>query len=363
MRTKRQQLYDDIYFGLEQDIFCFYRNCAVRRAVRGKKFGKEFYRSFRKEVVPYWKQFGIRPKMCWFKQDWLYRGYLDPRYIPKNIHYRRIIPYFNDNRFTRSLNDKNLNSLLFPTVKRPETIFKYIDGRFCDDHFMPIPEQAVYDRLAQPGNYVAKQTRDSAEGHNIQFLKGPLDRQAVEALLAKYTCGDFIVQRAVVQHPDLARLNASSLNTLRVETMLWHGKPYLLSAILRIGHPGSLVDNIAQGGYQAIVLPDGHLDKLAFTERDHGREFSFVEQTVEGVRFADNPPIPSWERVRDTALSLAQTLPHLRLIGWDFAVDEQGDPVLIEFNTRFNPTQENCGPTFGDMTDEVLSEIFDRRKQ
>ena len=50
--------------------------------------------------------------------------------------------------------------------------------------------------------------------------------------------------------------------------------------------------------------------------------------------------------------------PLVRIVGWDIAVDEEGDPVFIEFNCNPGQNQMTYGPTFGDYTDEVLEEVF-----
>ena len=45
-----------------------------------------------------------------------------------------------------------------------------------------------------------------------------------------------------------------------------------------------------------------------------------------------------------------------------FAVGEDGTPVMIEFNIK--PGQNQIGgkePSFGDLTDEVLEEVFIRK--
>ena len=40
-------------------------------------------------------------------------------------------------------------------------------------------------------------------------------------------------------------------------------------------------------------------------------------------------------------------------------MDKTGDPVLIEFNVHVpGQNQEICGPTFADLTEEVLAEVF-----
>lgn len=359
MRTKRQLLYDKIYYDFEQWITRFARNNRARKAVKGLHFDREFYAAYKKTVLPYWKKYGIKPQINWFKYYYHLTGTLDPRYIPDDIHHHYLIPYFDDLAYVRPLEDKNLYHILFPSATRPETVFKRASGSFCNDDHTPIPLSEVYERLAVPGRYIIKPARDTGEGSGISFLDGGADRSAIDEMLRKYQDIDYIVQKVVVQHPDLGVFNPTSLNTIRVVTMVFNGEAHILSAILRIGQAGSLVDNISKGGYQAVIrLADGTLEKLAYTHE--GDTHRHVEQTASGIRF-EGAAIPCWDEIRTTVKDLALKLPHLKLIGWDFGVDEQGRVVLIEFNCHFGQNQENCGPTFGDMTEDVLEAVFRNR--
>ena len=56
---------------------------------------------------------------------------------------------------------------------------------------------------------------------------------------------------------------------------------------------------------------------------------------------------------------------HFRLVSWDIAIDECGDPVLIEANMRkggINLNQFSNGPLFGDLTERVMNEVFGREE-
>jgi hypothetical protein len=56
--------------------------------------------------------------------------------------------------------------------------------------------------------------------------------------------------------------------------------------------------------------------------------------------------------------------PHFGFIAWDFAVNSDGHPVVVEMNLiqiNVQPFQEAVGkPFFGDMTEEVLRETSRR---
>ena len=101
-----------------------------------------------------------------------------------------------------------------------------------------------------------------------------------------------------------------------------------------------------------IWFPDGRLSKLAVN-----RKSEWVEDNGKGVRFAD-VVVPSYGAAVELVKRLHKRLAHFKIIGWDIGIDKDGDPVLIEFNTNPGQNQYSCGPTFGDLTDRVLEDVF-----
>ena len=358
MRSRKQQLYDNLYYGFERWLIIQYANREYRRAIKGKKFDKAFYEAYRKSICPYWAKFGVKPSLLMVKYYYMLTGSLDPRYIPDDILARDIIPHFNNQVFVVPLADKNLNSIVLPQAKRPETIYKAMSGCYCNEDFTSITEEEAISRLSEEGRYFIKPSRNTSKGDDVRSFRGTADTDAIRALLKEYSCTDYIVQRAVIQHPGLAALNSSSVNTIRLITLVFRGEPVLLSAILRIGGAGNSVDNIGAGGYQCTIREDGTLDGTAFTQ-ENGRD-EFVKQSKSGLRF-EGIAVPCYDKVRRTALELARHMPYHHYVAWDFAVDEKGDPVLIEYNVHVpGQNQETGGPTFGDLTDDVLAEVYGR---
>ena len=50
------------------------------------------------------------------------------------------------------------------------------------------------------------------------------------------------------------------------------------------------------------------------------------------------------------------------MISWDLAIEENGDPLLIEFNVCYGELDfhQLCnGPIFKDLTREVLDDVFE----
>lgn len=358
MISKVRELYDNLYYEFQKTYDVTTLRFKTWKKYLGVKFDKDFYTAYKMEIRPYWRQFGITPARSMVKSCYSTSSSLDPRCITDDIWQRYIIPYFNDRRFSRTLTDKNLNSLLYPGVKRPETLFKYMSGRYCLDDFTPITAEAAVSLCRQPGHWVIKPTMDSYGGQSISFFDGGSAMDEIKTLLSRYDKCEYIVQRQIVQHSSLNAINASSVNTVRIVTVVFREQAQIDSIILRAGFPGSRVDNLSSGGYQFAVRPDGTLNPVAFTNRG----------TQHRVDFSDNPAvkeltIPSFDVVCSTALALAAKTPHLHLIAWDFSIDSEGEPVLIEFNAYApGQNQETNGPTFGDRSYEILTDVFSKRK-
>ena len=366
MRTKRERAYDSFYYGFQNSVYMVGRDLKTFKRFAGKKYGKEFNDAYKKVIKPFWAKYGVRPGRHWIKRTYSTSHSLDPRCIPAGIWYGRIIPHFNSMLYERQLQDKNLHHLVFHSLKRPETVFKCLGSEYSNDDLSPITREEAYSRCLHPGKYIVKPTTDTFEGTGIKVFNGDDGQEKIYALLDLYKGLPFIVQRFVKQHPSLSAFNASTFNTIRLVTLVLNGKVHILSSILRIGADGKCVDNVSQGGYQVTIRPDGSLEKLAYTSHEVGagkgkivKQAEFVEKTHTGARF-EGAVIPSWDKLCQIACEQALRLPYMKLIGWDLGVDDQGEVVLIEFNACPEQNESTCGPSFGDLTEEVLEEVFIR---
>ena len=127
------------------------------------------------------------------------------------------------------------------------------------------------------------------------------------------------------------------------------------SAIMRIGHEGSYVDNAhAGGGYVSIDVATGRLGKEVFDQ--YGQRFPSLNQ-IDFSKESHQLPSELWKKVLEFSKSIGSFVPHHRLLALDLAIDKEGNPKLIEFNIEYYSIwlfQFSLCPAFGDYTDEII---------
>jgi len=174
----------------------------------------------------------------------------------------------------------------------------------------------------------------------------------IKQYFAEYK-GNFTAQKLVKQHADLNKIHAKSLNTIRVISFHFENEVHILSAQLRMGAGDARIDNYSAGGIACAIKENGYLEDEAIT-----KQYTWTDHHPSGVKF-NTIKVPCFDKVVAEIKRLHPMLPYYNIIGWDFAIDENGDPVLIEFNVT--PGQNECGskmPSFGDLTEKVLEDVF-----
>lgn len=137
----------------------------------------------------------------------------------------------------------------------------------------------------------------------------------------------YLVEEVIVQHHELERLCPSSVNTVRITTILSGGRPHFLHSFFRMGNGAGATDNISSGGIYTAITAEGYLSAEAFSDRTglYYRKHPATEVPFQGFQ------IPFYRACVALCLEATLTEPHMRYVGWDVAITETG-PVLIEGN-------------------------------
>lgn len=135
----------------------------------------------------------------------------------------------------------------------------------------------------------------------------------------------YVLEELITQHPEMAALCTTSVNTLRVVTYFDGTTVHHLAYVLKIGNGGA-IDNFSHGGMYTMLDDDG----IAIAPAFDGENRTFAVHPV-----TDTPivgfQVPLFHDVLQFVDDLARTVPEVPYVGWDIAVTEDG-PVVIEGN-------------------------------
>ncbi len=141
----------------------------------------------------------------------------------------------------------------------------------------------------------------------------------------------WLIEKAIAQHSLLAKLNPSSVNTIRMYVFQDNmGKMDILGSFLRIGRKNSLTDNSASGGLVCKITPEkGKLQQACeWSPSLHGVSAHPDHRAqIEGIT------IPFWNEAKTLGLNTLALLPKTRFAGFDIAITQEG-PIMVEVNIQ-----------------------------
>jgi hypothetical protein len=138
----------------------------------------------------------------------------------------------------------------------------------------------------------------------------------------------FIAEELVTQVKEMSVFHPSSLNTVRLATVLFDEGAEVIAAFFRTGRGGNVVDNAGAGGvFGTINIETGIIEAVG---DEYGNSYDVHPDTGEQlVGFK----IPRWEEAKELAMELATVVKGNRYAGWDLALSPEGW-VMIEGNAR-----------------------------
>lgn len=150
------------------------------------------------------------------------------------------------------------------------------------------------------------------------------DKEAYDFIMS---IGKAIIEEYIVQSKEMLEFCPTSVNTVRVTTIVKDGKCELVSSLFRIGN-GDVVDNFHANGVAANVdVKTGIVDTHAIDVNNNIHKRSpMTNKKIKGFH------IPHWAQIVELCNQIAFVVEESKLIGWDFAVTENGID-LIEGNT------------------------------
>jgi hypothetical protein len=285
-------------------------------------------------------------------------GVFTKDYVPNNLYHCEILPRANMHPFNEAYGDKNMCDILFPKDKVAHNVLKNMNGYFYLEG-KPVSEAEALSYCQNIDDVVIKPSM-SFSGQGVQSLsvkdgKTNIDNLTIDQLFKKYD-KNWLIQKKVKQHASMSALNPTSVNTMRILSYRSGMEVLIIYTVVRIGRKGQVIDNQCAGGISTTVTKDGKLGKYAFG----GYSTDNVEKTDSGV-VLDGYQLPSYDKAIAFVKELHGYLPFFNLVGWDVAIQENGEPILIEWNTKPGLSQSAFCSGMGENTERIIRELWPRK--
>ncbi|GHU83017.1 hypothetical protein FACS1894196_2240 [Clostridia bacterium] len=223
----------------------------------------------------------------------------------------RIVARMNDKAYWHFFDDKaEFNTLFAAQVRRG-----WLDLRGATEETFAAWAQGRGDVIGKP--------IDGSSGQGIvKYARG-----ALPSLGEIRAQGIALLEDCVAQHEALGALCPTSVNTLRIATLLGDKKTGVVYACIRIGN-GNVVDNVDQGGMAApIDLETGRITAVGADKKGN----RYAQHPMTGVMIP-GLLIPHWEEAKAMCLAAMRVVPQVRFVAWDVAITPDG-PLFIEGNS------------------------------
>lgn len=326
-----------------------------------------------KEYCLKWSSLSHNPDKSVFR---LFSQYIGPNpdIVPEDVSSGIIQPLMNPIATRGYYQDKNMFEKILPKEYLPKAVLRKIAGEYYNSDYESI---SVNERWSLPKTMVAKcifikPAVDSSSGRGVVCFKRTEESEYVNSegqkfdqkFLTDYSKfhADFIVQEGLTQSDYISQFNPTSINTIRIATYrsVKDNKAHVVAIIMRMGKTGSEVDNAHAGGLFIGIDKNGGLGKYACDQ--YGNKFdSFNNIDFKSTEYK----IPDFDKVLAFAKSVAEKIPHHRLLAQDIAIQANGEPCLVEFNIRGFSVwlfQFTSGAAFGEYADEIIDYCAKNKK-
>ncbi|MCF8234180.1 MAG: hypothetical protein K9H06_18820 [Melioribacteraceae bacterium] len=217
-------------------------------------FNKELEQEYRNK----WFPISRKAPLDSFKVYSTIHNKIDLNFVSDYLYAFQIKGILSDERYNAYYSDKNLyeNRLSQYSHYFPKVLFRRINGVFYDKEYKHIYDIESYVKKINNESIVIKASVDSAGGKGVLFFNKE-NTHNFYATNNGYTVkqlfkaqSNFVVQERLIQSRDMAKLNETSINSIRVVTYrsVIDNKVIVVQSLVRRGEKNSLVDNWHSGG-------------------------------------------------------------------------------------------------------------------
>lgn len=309
-----------------------------------------------REIQEYWKQFGIKVTPEWHKLYYGITGKADPRFVPNRVFHRQIKGKTNDEGFASVWSDKAYLDKFVTGAKTVHNVIRNVDGHFYDENFNRITIDEADHIIRDYDRLVVKPTIYTDTGKGVCLLTKPFDMHAID----RDYCSNYVLQLPLKQHPEMSKLNASSINTVRFNSVLLEDGAHVMSAFVKVGQAGEFADNSGHDRFFIGISPDGKYNSYAIDHQLHK-----YKEIPSGYAFAGKE-VPCFREACRAIEKAHESIPHFGFAFWDVCISEDGTPVIVEMNLRYPNSkipQAAYGPFMGEYTERIIRYVQENERK
>ena len=242
-------------------------------------------------------------------------------FITEGFH-KKMVKHFNPiNKKTKEihniLNDKSLFNAFFSCYLNRE----WISSRESDE--------SIIKFVLQHKKVIVKPSfGGGGKGIFVKKIDNETDAKDF-VVLVRNLRNEFVVEELIQQNKKLMSINNSSVNTIRIYTLVYQNSIKIIGGTLRVGNGSGFTDNYSSGNYAATIdVATGKVNSNGVSQ--YGDDL--VAHPKSGVIFKGFK-IPAWEECCSLVGEAHSKIKSLRYIGWDVAINDKNQPLLIEGNS------------------------------
>lgn len=269
-------------------------------------------------------------KKAWFTQHWSPKEFFIYNYENLTDEQRsEYVTEYERARFCTEVNDYKKSEIFQNKWETYQHFKKY----FKRDAILVNGEKDVENPNVV--KFLEKHTRiimkpfTTACGRGIVMLNA-IDSQDLRSQFLQLMKGNnttYIMEEVILQAKEIADFHPHSVNTIRLVTVRVKDGVRIFHPLMRFGYNNSVVDNAGGGGILcAIDLSTGRLKTPGINRKCE----EFEKHPNSGKTFVGFA-IPKWQELLSLAKEVAQVIPEVNYVGWDFALTDNGW-VMVEGN-------------------------------
>lgn len=311
-----------------------YRHEYALLSMKKKSWSKiKFSFEQKKEIQSVYNKY---TNLKWHRLYQAYSGVFHEDYFPEVLFSTRLAPMFCPKNLITALQDKSMLDILYggiPNLKLPKTVVVNCSGIYYDGKRNVINREmaiSYVEHWSKSADFVIKPLNASPKEKKLNICKADLglSNDKIAVIFDKYQ-ENFIIQERIINFNEQELFQKDSINTLQVMTYILDGRLYHTPILLGFGKKYKEAkdenENSQADKLFIYVKDDGVLNNEAVSES--GKRYTV--QPGSNLLYKDGV-LPNINKLIEHAYACHKRTPHIRFITWEFTIDQNSNPVLLD---------------------------------